>query len=160
MDADAGAGALIDHLTRAWDMVLEAVRAMPDEEWRVASLDRMQPARVVYHLLIASSRYTWSGPADDYLSRRRFNLDWLNAPADAFPDRESALRHLEQAKADSLAWVERLGSNGLVAEEAKWPWTGDSALAQGLYHLRHLQHHMAELNVELRRRGLKTVEWK
>lgn len=157
---DACAKALADQFGRSWEMVLEAVRAFPEEEWRVAEEDRYQPARIVHHLLFAADRYTWSGAADAYAPKRAPAFDWAKSPVESLPDRETALRQVEQAKADSLAWVEGLGSSGLVGEKAMWAWTGESALAQGIYHLRHLQHHMAELNVELRRRGLATVKWR
>ena len=52
------------------------------------------------------------------------------------------------------------GDAGLVNSKPTFAWTGSSVLAQALYHLRHLQHHMAELNSELIRRGLPQGEWK
>lgn len=159
MTDDAASNALLDEFARAWDMVLAAVRSFPDETWRTGSEERFQPARLAYHLLLAANRYTWLGAADDYMANRRFTLNWAEAPVDAFPGRESALELLERAKADTIAWIESQGA-GLVGEKAMWPWTGESALAQGIYHLRHLQHHMAELNMELRRRGLQPIAWR
>jgi hypothetical protein len=81
----------------------------------------------------------------------------MKASAREFPCPEDAIKHLEEAKAKTLGWIRRLGSSGLLTEKPLWPWTGSYALSQGLYHLRHLQHHLAELAVELRRRGLPCV---
>jgi hypothetical protein len=85
---------------------------------------------------------------------------WMKAPAQEFPTKKDAIRHLEAARAKTLAWIQHFAPGGLVSEQPLWPWTGNCVLAQGLYHLRHLQHHLAELAVELRRRGLPAVDWK
>ena len=158
--SESVATSLTDHFTRAWDMILEAARYFPEKEWYESPDERMQPARIVYHVLMGSDRYTWLKPADDHLSKRQFSLDWMKAPVQEFPSKEDAIVHLEQAKAKTLAWIQHFGPNGLVTAKPLWPWTGSCVLAQGLYHLRHLQHHLAELAVELRRRGLPAVDWK
>jgi len=151
---------LTDHFTRAWDMILEAARRFPTEQWCESPDERMQPARIVYHILMGADRYTWLGSRDTYLTEREFSLDWVSTPAEELPGQMDAIRHLEEAKAKTLKWVQHFSPSGLVSEEPLWPWTGGSVLAQGLYHLRHLQHHMAELNAELRRCGLSVVDWK
>ena len=159
MENTSAAEALTDHFTRTWDMLLEAVGQFPEKEWYESQDDRMQPARIAYHILMGTDRYTWLGPADDYITKRQFNLDWIKTPAEQFPCRKEVMAHLEEAKARTLKWVQHFGAEGLLHEKPLWPWTGSSALAQGLYHLRHLQHHLAELTVELRRRGLQGVDW-
>lgn len=158
--SDLVAQSLADHFTRAWDMMLQATASFPEGQWRQASDDRLQPARIVYHILMGMDRYTWLQPADDYLAKRQFNLDWMKTPAEQFPNQTESLQLLEDAKAKTLAWIEHFGAGGLATEKPLWPWTGSSALAQGMYHLRHLQHHLAELTLELHRRNLPAVEWK
>ena len=160
MANDPTAEALTDHFSRAWDMLLEAVRQFPETQWRQSDDARMQPARIVYHILMGADRYTWLASADEYLSKRQFSLDWQNAPVQEFPCQADAIRHLEEAKAKTLRWIEHFAPGGLASEPPLWPWTGNCALAQGLYHLRHLHHHLAELAAELHRRGLPRVEWK
>jgi len=157
---ELAAKALTDHFSRAWDMMLEAANHFPENHWYDAPDERLQPARIVYHVLMGSDRYTWLGPADDYLAKRQFSLDWMKAPVQEFPCKKDAIRHLEEAKTRTLGWIQHFGPSGLINEKPHWPWTGSCALAQGLYHLRHLQHHLAELAVELRRRGLPAVAWK
>ncbi len=152
--------ALVESLMQAWDMAIDAARQFSDEDWYEALDERMQPARLAYHLLIAADRYTWLGAADDYPANRQFTLDWVKTPVRDLLPRETAIQQLERAKTKSREWVQHFGAEGLVSEKALWPWTGDSALAQALYHLRHLQHHTAELNVELRRRGLPPAAWR
>lgn len=154
------ADSLTDHFTRTWDMLLEAASHFPEKNWYESQDERMQPARIVYHILMGTDRYTWLGAADDYASKRQFSLDWMKAPVQEFPCQKDALKHLEDAKAKTLAWIQHFGPSGLVSDKPLWPWTGSCVLAQGLYHLRHVQHHLAELNVELRQRGLPDVEWK
>ena len=151
---------LMDHFGRAWDMIIEAAKRFPAEQWFEAQDERMQPARIAVHILMGAERYTWTELPDDYVSRRKLAVDWIQAPAREFPSQQDAVVLLEAAKAKTLEWVRQYGPDRLVCDKPAWPWTGCSVLAQALYHLRHLQHHLAELNVELRRRGLAIVEWK
>lgn len=147
-----------DHFARAWNMLIAAAGNFGDNGWRVADDARIQPARIACHVLMAAERYTWTGEPDTYLDQRVHSFDWQEDAVTTFPGREDCLRLLQDMKGRCLAWVDGF-ENGLSAEKPAWPWTGKTALGQALYHLRHLQHHLAELNAELRRRGLPTVEW-
>jgi hypothetical protein len=151
---------LADHFSRTWDMMIDAADRFPEKGWYDSSDDRMQPARIAYHVLKGFERYTWLGTADEFFSQRRFSLDWINAAASEFPGQRETVQLLQEAKAKTLEWIRHYGAEGLTAPKPLWPWTGSCVLAQGLYHLRHIQHHVAELNVELRRRGLTIVDWK
>lgn len=157
---DAISNALADQFSRAWAMAMDAVRRFPEEAWCEAPDERMQPARIAYHILKAAERYTWLGPDDEFSANQQYKLDWVQTPAQDLPSREEALQHLEQAKDRSMEWIKHFDEDQFTSGAAQWPWTGNCVLAQAMYHLRHLQHHMAELNIELRRRGLPTVEWK
>lgn len=151
---------LTEQFTRAWDMLLEAADNVPDDQWDQAPDQRVSPTRIVYHVLTAAERYTWLGPADDYTVQREFGLNWIEVPARELLDKPEALRHITAFKAKTLAWIQHFGPDGLVSDAPLWPWTGSCALAQGLYHLRHLQHHLAELSIELRRRGHTPATWR
>lgn len=154
------ADALIDHFNRAWDMIVEAVGCFPDSEWHQAHEERMVPVRIAYHVLLDTERYTWTCDPDDYLAGRKFNLNWEQTPVEDLPTRDECVEHLESMKVRTVDWLRQLGDEGLTTSPPTWPWTGARAVGQALYQLRHLQHHIADLNVELRRRNLPMVAWK
>jgi hypothetical protein len=39
------------------------------------------------------------------------------------------------------------------------PWTGGTRLDRAIYSLRHSQHHLGQINAELRRKGVSRGEW-
>jgi hypothetical protein len=151
---------LEDHFGRAWDMIIEAARHFSPSQWYEARDTRMQPSRIVYHILMGADRYSWLGDPKQFPVQRQFPLDWLESPAESFLNQEDAVHQLELAKSRSLDWVKQVGEAGLLEQKPAWPWTGKCSLGQAIYHMRHLQHHMAELNAELAQRGLPIVEWK
>ena len=159
MSRTAVTDSLADHFKRAWGMVTRAVENFPEEEWLQGEARRMPPARIGYHLLQSTERYTWPGPAGDYESNRQFRLDWEDSPAGNLPTKAELLQHFECMKAKTLDWVRDHGDAGLTEGKPTWPWTGTNMLGQALYLLRHLQHHLGALNVELRRRGLPAAQW-
>lgn len=150
---------LKDHLARTWGMLREAIGNFPEETWSDSEDQRMSPARIGYHILMGAERYCWRRSADDYVAKRRFNLNWETAPAEELPSKSEMLEYFQAAEAMAIDWLDGYGETGLIDSEPIWPWTGDCALGQAIYELRHLQHHLAELNLELRRRGLRRVAW-
>jgi len=152
---------LEDHANRAFGMILQAAKGFSDTEWFKASGTRMAPARIVHHILQATERYTWCGKPGEYDGENngQFPLDWEDTlDARDFLGRDAACEQLENARRAMLEWIKQ-SEDGLLTDKSIWPWTGGSKLAQFLYLLRHLQHHMAELNAELHRRSLPIVEW-
>lgn len=152
--------ALADHFKRTWAMLREAIERFPEETWLDGEDQRMLPPRIAYHILMSADRYTWAGPANDYLSQRKFQLDWERSALESLPSRRETLGHFQAMESRTLDWLDAHGDEGLTTAQPTFPWTGANALAQSLYLLRHLQHHLAELNVELRRRGIYCGGWR
>ena len=148
---------LEDHINRVYGMVLQAVKGFSDAQWVEGSVERMQPARIVYHIFQSTERYTWRGRPEEYVATRKFSQDWEETPARDLPGRALACEHLELVRDWTLEWVRQAGDD--LLGKPMWPWVGGTKLAQCLYHLRNVQHHMGELNVELQRRSLPIVEW-
>ena len=151
--------ALADHFQRVCKMLGKCVESFTDEAWLSCEEGSLPPARICYHVLGGSERYTWQGPTDEFASKRRFRLDWEEAPLAGLPSRTDLLELLGEMETTILAWLRGHGYAGLTGDAPTWPWTGKRAIGQALYLLRHLQHHAGELNRELRRRGLAAVEW-
>ena len=159
MSETAMADALVDHFQRTWGMLRRATENFPEEAWTDGGKARMSPARIGYHLLMAAERYCWQGPVDEFMAKREFGLNWLTTPLEELPARSQLLKHLQTMEAKVIGWLREHGDTGLIGRKPAFAWTGDCALGQALYLLRHQMYHAAELNAELRRRGVPTADW-
>ena len=148
-----------DHHARAWHIVADASRNITDRYWCEGDNKRLVPARVGYHLLMAGERYTWQRSADDYLTQRRYGMDWLELPLEQLPLLSDYLVAMEAMAEETDQWLRDAGDEGLLRTPSVWPWCGTTLLGQALYLLRHTQYHVGDLNCELRRLGLATAKW-
>jgi hypothetical protein len=73
--------------------------------------------------------------------------------------RQEVLRYLGEVESNVRRWCNVCDDAQFLAEQSMWKWTGKTALDRALFNLRHTQHHIAQLNAELRRRGLPRGEW-
>lgn len=105
MNGTAITDSLVDHFERTWAMLREAIENFPEESWGEAEDQRMLPARIGYHILLSTERYTWGGTADDFLPNRRFRLDWEAARPEDLPAKTELLDHFESMEAGTLEWV-------------------------------------------------------
>jgi len=146
---------VFDHYRRAYVMWEEVVGNIPDEEWRRAEIDQMIPARHLVHVLICDDVFTADIPFDQYDGLRLFGTREWHTPPETLPDRETALRKLAEVREMVAERFARFDDAALLAPETAHPWTGETRLAKLLYELRHSQHHVGEVNAEMKRRGIR-----
>ena len=63
-------------------------------------------------------------------------------------------------KAEVATWLATLDDAALLKETSPGDWRGNCLLDLAMYLLRHSQHHLGELNAELRRRGIERPKWR
>lgn len=148
---------VLEHFRRTLTMFREAVQTFPVEEWRAGELNYLRPAGIAYHVLETIDFYTGEESIDAFEWGGRFGVDWEGAHSDQLPSQEQVLLYLDEVQARVEEW---LTGNDLLAPEQTYPWTGSVLLARALYILRNTQHHVAELSLELTRRGYPAPEWK
>ncbi|GAF93600.1 unnamed protein product [marine sediment metagenome] len=143
---------------RAFSMLRGSIEAFGEEEWRGGDIDFLIPCRQAYHA-IESVEYYLSEYPGEFKWGHRFDGDWEGMPAGELPTQEEVLDYLDEMQATVDAWLKGLGDEGLLAPQKGFPWTGKTPLGRALYVLRHGQHHLAEMNTELRRRGIDRPDW-
>lgn len=151
----------------AIDMLDNAVRACPDELWRVPLWDdRHETAGsseywyIVYHTLFWLDLYL-SGSVEGFRPPAPFTLDELD-PAGLLPDRmytKDELRaYLEHGRAKCRAVIE-----GLTDETAwrlcRFGWGEVSFVELLLDNMRHVQEHAAQLNLILGQKARFDPRW-
>ncbi|MFN8455845.1 MAG: DinB family protein [Anaerolineae bacterium] len=144
----------------AIDMLENALRACPDELWRErlwADAELPESAEfwyLVYHTLFWLDLYL-SGRREGFAPPAPFTLDELD-PAGVLPEKPYARDELHSY----LAYCRRKGQavfDALTDEKAGqrtgFRWVEDSFAELQLYNMRHVQEHVAQLNMLL---GQKT----
>lgn len=150
----------------AIDMLGNAVRACPDDLWRVRLWDDAElPAAaefwyVVYHTLFWLDLYL-SGAVEGFAPPTPFNLDELD-PAGLLPERaytkDELLAYLEYDRRKCRATIDAL-TDAQAARPSKFPWGELSFVGLLLDNMRHVQEHVAQLNLILGRRAGWSPRW-
>ena len=155
MEAGPQAEAMADQFVRTLAMFREAVKAFPADEWRKGDTPYQRPAGLALHAVEAMDDYAALKPGESGRGRR-FNVDWEEKDSQKLPSQKELLAYLgevEQRLAHFLAEAD------LAAGEELFRWTGSTLLSRMTYVLRHTQHHLAEMCLELHRRGHRAPQW-
>jgi tetratricopeptide (TPR) repeat protein len=155
LEASPQAEALADQYMRALRMLRGAIEAFPADEWRRGDTPYQRPAGLAVHALGGTDGYTALN-SDQSRERGDMGVDWAVADSSKLPSQEEALAFLggvEQHVAEFLAEAD------LSAPEELYNWTGQTLLSRAVYNLRHLQHHLAEMCIELHCRGIEAPGW-
>ena len=90
-------------------------------------------------------------------------FEWEDATPEQFPTREQVLEYMNEMQTRVEAWLKGMKDSDLLSPDTSFdspPRMGGSVLGRAMYLLRHSQHHLGELNGELRRRELPRAEWR
>ena len=150
--------ALADQFLRVLSMFRLAVQALPAgaaDQWRLGESPCERPAGLALHLLDALDGYCALKPGEGS-GAARFGVNWEDKDAAKLPDQAALLDYLDDVEVRLTAF---LAEADWAAPERLFPWTGATLLGRAAYTLRHTQHHLAELCLELHRRGIKAPDW-
>jgi hypothetical protein len=150
----------------AIDMLENAVRACPDELWRVrlwgdhSERESSEFWYVVYHTLFWLDLYL-SGSVEGFAPPAPFMLDELD-PAGLLPERPYAKdelqTYLEHGRKKCRATIEAL-TDEKARQRCKFSWGEVSFAALLLDNMRHVQEHAAQLNMTLGQKTGSASRW-
>jgi hypothetical protein len=155
LQANPQAEALADQFLRALRMMRGAIEAFPAEEWRKGDTPYQRPAGLAMHALDSTDGYTALN-TEQSGQRGIAGVDWADPDASKLLSQEEALAFLDRTEQHV---AEFLAEADLSAPEEMYRWTGSALLSRAVYSLRHLQHHLAEMCLELHRRGIEAPGW-
>lgn len=147
--------AVADQFIRTFTMLRSAVKAFPEEAWKQGESNYQRPVGLALHITQTLGMFSAMGPGD-HVDEALMHINWENPDATAFPDQDEFLRFLDVVEEAMARFLVKADLN---SEEVQFPWTGSTKLSRALYTLRHTQHHLADMAMELQRRGLKPPDW-
>lgn len=155
LEANPQAEALADQFMRALSMLRIAVRAFTEEAWLEGETLYQRPAGLALHIAQANFTYSSLKPgerSEDPLMQ----ISWGERDSSKLPSQEELQRFLDTVE---MRLANFIAKSDFQAKEEQFPWTGFTVLSRALYTLRHIQHHLADMAMELQRRGLKPPDW-
>jgi hypothetical protein len=148
--------AILDQFERSLTMFKIAVSNFTADEWVKGEKDYFRPAGTAYHIVESIHFYTGDIPVDRFEWGSRFNCDWEDPDPNKLPTQAQIITYLNETWDTSRKWL--LSLNPTQPEDL-FPWIGKTVTDRLLYLLRHTQHHIAEMSLELKKRGFKVPEW-
>lgn len=147
--------ALADQWLRTFFMLRNAIETLSDEEWMKGETLYQRPVSLVLHILQSTDGYTAMEPgegSEDPLTQ----INWQERDTSKLPTQPAVLAYLDVVE---KRVAQLLVKADFEAEEKLFAWTGKTILSRILYALRHTQHHLADLAMELKRRGFEPPNW-
>jgi hypothetical protein len=147
--------ALADQWLRTFFMLRDAIERLPEDEWVKGETLYQRPVSLVLHILQSTDGYTALQPGEGS-EHPLTQINWQERDTAKLPSRSDVL---DYQKVVEERVATRLVEADLDADETQFVWTGRTILSRFLYMLRHSQHHLADLAMELKRRGFEPPNW-
>ena len=151
---------MLRQFERVWESLREAIGNCPAKEWKSGDTAVRIPVRQACHIIGAVEMYAGEGP---FVPDRKLGLpigDFnTDIPQSELPDKQQVLDYLEETCKQADAWLHGMGDSRLLSSQRSNRHTGDTFLERAVYMLRHSQHHLGEMNAELKSRGLSPASW-
>ena len=149
--------ALQREYSMAFRMFRDAVNRLDNEQWGQGEPTWTEvPARTAMHTLLCAAYYI--ADTSDGFEWRPSGVQFWDAPIDQLPDRQATLAEIDRLADETEAYLVRNGDAGLLNQQAG---TNPelTRVAWIIYALRHLQHHVAQISAECKRRRLGAAKW-
>ena len=121
---------------------------LDEEQFCSGDIEKLTPRNLAYHVLETADFYSSDCEPDDFA--------WGYFTAD---NKQQMLCYAEKVETMLREWLLRHTDEQLLASPSVCKWAGETRMDLAIYGLRHTQHHIAQINSELYRRGLKEGEW-
>ena len=131
-----------------WNNLRDALSRLDDEQFLASDIEWLIPRNLAYHVAETADFYSSDCESEDF-SWGHFTVE----------NKAQMLAYIEQVEAKMKRWLMKHSDEDFFQPQTICQWTGDTLLDRAIYALRHTQHHTAQINSELRRRGLPRGEW-
>ncbi len=155
LEASPQAEAIADQFMRTLSMFRIAVSTFSEEAWREGDSLYQRPAGLALHIAQSIDFYSALKPGDG-LEDPLTQITWRERDAAKLPSQEELLGYLDKVEVRLASFI---AMSDFQADEKLFPWTGLTVLSRVQYNLRHAQHHLADMAMELERRSFRPPDW-
>jgi tetratricopeptide (TPR) repeat protein len=155
LDSGPQVEAIADQFLRALGMFRAAVNTFPMDSWNEGETHYQRPAGLALHITQSINFYSAQKPGERS-EEPLTQVNWQNPDSDKLPSQPELLRFLDNVEVKLANFILKADFD---ANETLFPWTGSTVLSRVFYSLRHMQHHLADMAMELQRRGLRPPDW-
>lgn len=139
-------------------MLAEALQNMRQDVWWKGTNHRITPGRVAYHAVEIADYYCSANLKPLMWSGR--NCNWKTARPEDLPCQSDSLGYVDEVKRKVDTRLVSLDEGELLAPATVFATECMTHLDCQLYALRHTQHHIKELNAELKVRAWPRSDWR
>jgi tetratricopeptide (TPR) repeat protein len=155
LEAGPQAEALADQFLRALRMFRGAISECPAAEWREGETLYLRPSGLALHIVQTIDLFS-ALKLGDRSDHPLTQVDWEIREGSKLPVQDELLGYLDMVEERFATF---LANSDFQAEEELFVWTGSTVLSRAIYALRHTQHHLADMAMELQRRGFQPPSW-
>jgi len=131
-----------------WATFRDALSHLDEEQFVTGDIEWLMPRNLAYHIVETADFYSSDCEPESF--------SWGHITA---KNKEQMLAYTQQIEAKVKQWLHQHSDEQFFQPQTICQWTGATLLDRAIYALRHTQHHTAQINSELRRRGLPRGEW-
>ncbi len=158
MNSHTIADSLLESYGRSFEMYENAIRSIPDVEWKKGEHHNIIPVVILQHSIEAADFY--ASDSTDFEWGYRFNVSWSDGGIADFPSKDELLVYFFEVKEKLEGYIGSFNDEDYLCDDP-FPYnTGCGRLGRMLYLLSHLRQHIGELNAVLRERNIPRVKWR
>jgi hypothetical protein len=155
LEAGAQVETLADQWLRMLFMLRYTISTVPADSWQEGETLYQRPAGLALHIIQSIDFYTAEKPGEGS-KEPLTQINWEVRDSTKLPTQAALLEYLDKVEERLAHFLIKMD---FQAEEGHFNWTGKTILSRTIYSLRHSQHHLADLAMEMKRRGLKPPDW-
>lgn len=140
-----------------WQMCIEAITICDQSNWkREIDHNFFVPSRILLHI---------TETVDYYLDEDPKNFPWgsiadvENCSSINLPTKKIIKDYIRRIKTKSFTWLTDRENRNINLPENIFNTDWETDIERAIYALRHSQHHLGQLSLDLQRRGLKEINW-
>jgi len=153
--ADATIGEILARqFDRVWTTLRDSLGNLSDAQYCDSDCEWLAPIRQAYHIVETAEFYT-----NEHIDDGNPPLDWDHGPSELLPSKSQLLVYLDRVQPAVRAWLVNCSDEAFLSVEPDFNDSGGTRLDRAVCSLRHAQHHLGQINAELRRRNLPRGGW-
>lgn len=155
LEAGPQAEAISDQYIRSLTTFRVAVNSCPENEWLQGETLYQRPAGLALHIAQSINYYSAIKSGEEY-GDALMEINWQERDSSNLPSQKEMLQFIDKVERRLAHFI---ANANLEAKEELFPWTGFTILGRTVYALRHMTHHLADLIMELKHRGVQPPSW-